>query len=246
MDLYEAAETIINSVKKDHIIVVFSNCTVEYTGRAKSFIDKGDRLLIIKHDGTILIHKPDGRSPVNWMPSGTSFKSSVEKDVLKLECTNEKSKETMIVDIFEVYNITASPLLDTEQLRLQGTERDMSDMIYTNPKLISEDFMPSSREEQTKYGFLDVFGHNGKGELVIVECKRYTAGLDAVTQLRRYVERVKKSRGVTKIVGVLAAPNISDNAHQMLLDWGFLYKNVNPPNKHPDKEASQHKITGFL
>lgn len=245
MDFAEAYERINSGLKKNHIIVIFSSCSVEYNGRAKSFLARGDRLIIVKHDGTVLIHKPDGRTPVNWMPKDTILSIALDKETLIIKCTNVKSGEVLNINIFEVYEITSAPLLDTEQLRLEGTERDMSDMIYLNPSLISDDFIPSTREEQTKYGFLDVFGHNGNGELVIIECKRYTAGLDAVTQLRRYVERVKKSKGVEKIVGVLAAPNISDNAYKMLTDWGFIFKSINPPNRFPDKDLKQHKINDF-
>ncbi|VVB74860.1 Endonuclease NucS [Candidatus Tiddalikarchaeum anstoanum] len=245
MELYPAMDEINNALKKNHIIVIFSNCNVEYSGRAQSFIAKGDRMIIMKHDGTILVHKPDGRTPVNWMPNKSIIEIKVENDSLEITCTNSKTSEVMIIRAFNIYSITSAPLVDNEQLRLLGTEKDMSDMLYSTPSLISEDFTPVSREEQTKYGFLDVFGHNSKGELVIVECKRYTAGLDSVTQLRRYVERVKKSKGITKVQGIIAAPNISQNALKMLTDWGFSYKNISPPYRFSKEEEKQAKINEF-
>jgi RecB family endonuclease NucS len=245
MNLKEAFEVLENSLNKKYIIVLFCKCEVEYEGRAKSFIAEGDRMVVVKHDQTLLVHKPDGRSPVNWMPPNTIITPNLEKEVLTLNCNSLKPREKMVINVFEVYSITSAPLVDTEQLKLVGTEKDMSDMIYANPELISEDFIPLNREEQTDYGFLDVFGHDGKGNFVVVECKRYTAGLDSVTQLRRYVEKVKKSKGVKKVKGVIAAPNISTKALRMLRDWGFEYKNVNPPNNLLTDSYKQKTIKEF-
>jgi RecB family endonuclease NucS len=245
MELREAFEILESGISKKYIIVMFCNCEVEYEGRAKSFLAEGDRMVVIKHDSTLLVHKPDGRSPVNWMPPGTNVLPVLDKNVLTLKCSNIKPVENMNINVFEAYSITSAPLVDTEQLKLVGTEKDMSDMIYANPSLISEDFTPLSREEQTSYGFLDVFGHDGNGTFIIVECKRYTAGLDSVTQLRRYVEKVKKSKGVKEVKGVIAAPNISSNALKMLKDWGFEYKNVSPPNRLADNNYTQKNINEF-
>lgn len=245
MDLREAYELLETNIKKKYIIVLFCNCEVEYEGRAKSFLAEGDRMVVIKHDHTILVHKPDGRSPVNWMPPDTNILPVIEKGVLTINCSNIKPIENMKINVFEIYSLTAAPLIDTEQLKLVGTEKDMSDMIYDKPGLISDDFVPISREEQTGYGFLDVFGHDSNGNFVIVECKRYTAGLDAVTQLRRYVEKVKRSKGVEEVKGIIAAPNISSNALRMLKDWGFEYKNVNPPNKLNGSDYTQKSLKQF-
>jgi hypothetical protein len=245
MELKKVFNDLNKSISKKYISVLFCNCEVEYKGRAKSFLAEGDRMVIIKHDYTLLVHRPDGRSPVNWMPQESNIILELENNVLTIIASSIKPVEEMRINIYEVYSLTSAPLVDTEQLKLVGTEKDMSDMIYENPELISSDFQPLNREEQTTYGFLDVFGHDGKGNFVIVECKRYTAGLDAVTQLRRYVEKVKKSKGVDNVKGILAAPNISKNALRMLRDWGFDYKIVNPPNKFPNGSDKQKSIEEF-
>ena len=132
---------------------------------------------------------------------------------------------------------------DGEKIVLKGSEKDMAEKIYNNPDLIEPNFKPLTREEHTKYGFIDVFGYDKSNTLVIVECKRYTATLDAVTQLRRYVEKIKSSKGLDKVRGILAAPNISPNAKQMLEDWGFEFKIVTPP-KHLEKFNKKQKKIG--
>ena len=82
MELQEAIVNLKKAISKKYIIVIFCSCEVEYNGRAKSFIAQGDRMVIIKHDNTLLVHRPDGRSPVNWMPQNSTITASVEKNVL--------------------------------------------------------------------------------------------------------------------------------------------------------------------
>lgn len=245
MNFKEVFKELEQSIKKKYITVLFCNCEVEYTGRAKSYLAEGDRMVIIKHDNTLLVHRPDGRSPVNWMPQNSTIIPNFENEILSITASNLKPAEEMRITILEVYSLTSAPLIDTEQLKLIGTEKDMSDMIYENPELISPDFKPLNREEQTTFGFLDVFGHDGKGNFIVVECKRYVAGLDAVTQLRRYVEKVENSKGVKGVKGIIAAPNISNNAIKMLKEWGFEYKKINPPNHFSEEENKQKQLMEF-
>ena len=121
----------------------------------------------------------------------------------------------------------------------------MSNMLYANPELIEDGFKPVSREEQTKYGFIDVFGTDKNGVLTIVECKRYCADLSAVTQLRRYVEKMMVSKGITKVRGILAAPKITENAEKMLEDWGFSFKSIKPPKYLEEFDKRQAKLDKF-
>ena len=246
MDLNKAFTLISNSINKKFATIIMCNCEINYFGRARSYLGEGDRIIIIKSDSCILIHKPKGRNPVNWMSSTPQITLNMELDYFEIKASSVKPKEELLINVFDAYEVISYPLIDTEQLKLAGSEKDMSNMIYDNPLLISEDFKPINREEKTDYGFLDVFGHDSKGNFVIVECKRYTAGLDAVTQLRRYAEKVKSSKGVGKVIGIIAAPNISPRALKMLNHWGFSYKPVSPPNNFKEETESQIKIDKYF
>ena len=136
-------------------------------------------------------------------------------------------------------------LEDAQNIIVSGTEDDMSDMIYRNPAMIEDGFKPVSQEEQTKYGFIDVMGVDKKGVLTIVECKRYCAELSAVTQLRRYVEKIMVSKGITKVRGIIAAPKITENAKKMLEDWGFEFKSINPPKYFEEYDKKQARLDVF-
>jgi len=120
-------------------------------------------------------------------------------------------------------------------------------MLKDNPKLISKDFKPLSREEHTKFGFIDVFGHDNKGNLILIECKRYTAGVSAVQQLRRYVEKIIELKGLKKetVKGILAAPNLAKNAEEMMQKWGFTFVSVEPPKRLEKYKKNQKNILEF-
>jgi len=214
---------------RNETITFFCSCSIEYSGRAESLLEKGDRIIIIKSDNTLLIHQPENSNPVNYMKAGTAYTIEGKKDHLLLRA--RKEKEFMKIELFKVYNYMSQRLEDGLSLELVGTEADMSDMIKDNPQLISEEFRPLTREEHTKFGFIDLFGHDGKGNLVVIECKRYSAGLDAVQQLRRYVEKIKEMKGITKVKGIIASPEITANAQGMMKQWGFTHKKVNPPKR---------------
>ena len=162
-----------------------------------------------------------------------------------LRAHNLSLKEYLDLAITEIHFFNTHKLEDAHSIQLAGSEKDMAEMICKNPELIEAGFKPVSREEQTKYGFIDVFGTDAKGNLVVVECKRYTADLNAVTQLRRYVEKLKESKGIGKVRGILASPNISKNAKKMLEDWGFQHRSVIPPKYLERHGKDQQKLDGF-
>ena len=234
-----------DALKRNETIVLACTCTVRYSGRAESFLDSGDRIIVIKADGAALVHQPSGNAAINYMKPNTSHTIQLEGKKLLLKSQNLPQKETMNTTIERLHFFNAHKLEDSQQIMLSGTEEDMANMLYKNPSLIEEGFVPVSQEEQTKYGFIDVFGTDKQGNLVVVECKRYCADLAAVTQLRRYVEKIQESKGIHNVRGILAAPKITPNAHTMLTDWGFSFITVHPPKYFEEYDKKQQKLDFF-
>jgi endonuclease len=226
-------------------IAFFCSCEINYSGRAEAFLKKGDRLVIVKSDNTLIVHQPEGNAPVNYMKPGSRIELFNHEDHLVLKCFNSENKEFLDIEVFRVHTFMNHRLEDGMKLELMGSERDMSDMIKQHPNLISLDFHPLSREEHTKFGFIDVFGHDKNGKLIVIECKRYSAGLDAVTQLRRYVEKITDLKGLKPdaVKGILASPEVTPNAREMLEKWGYSWKQVFPP-KRLEKYAKDQKTLG--
>jgi RecB family endonuclease NucS len=234
-----------DAIRRNETIVIGCDCEVEYSGRAEAFLPMGERVILIKADNTLLVHQPEGNAPVNYMKPESKHSVVVEDGFLYLRSQNLALKEYLDIKMRKIHFVNSHPLKDGHKIQIIGTERDMSEMIYNNPELISKDFKPLSMEEHTKYGFIDVFGYDKDNNLVIVECKRYNADLSAVTQLRRYVEKMKHLKGTENIKGIIAAPKISGNAEQMAKDWGFRFISVNPP-KYKEKYNKDQKTLGHF
>lgn len=234
-----------DALHRGFVIVLGCACEIHYSGRAESFLGGGDRLIIIKADKTLLIHQPGGSNPINYMKEGTSISASLDGGKLVLRCHNIPLREYMDIFISKVHSFQQLQMEDGEKLQLAGSERDMSDMIYENPALIEPGFKPLSREEHTKYGFIDIFGYDKNNALVIVECKRYSADFKAVEQLSRYVMKIKQLKGVDNVRGIIAAPEISANALQMLKDFGFEFRSISPPKYLERFTKSQKQLADY-
>jgi len=231
------------ALQKGETIVFATKCEIQYSGRAEAHLPPGDRVVIIKADRTILVHRPEGSNPINYMKANSQHKLKRADEGLMLMSDNAQTKEHLEIAIDKVFFVDSYRLEDGIKQTLAGSEKDMSDMLYDNPELVEPGFKPLNREEHTKYGFIDVFGYDNTGTLVVVECKRLVGDLSAVTQLRRYVEKIKESKGLEHVRGILACPTISANAEKMLLDWGFKHVSVQPP-KFLERHHKKQKRLG--
>lgn len=238
----EHISSIRDALKRNETIVFAANCMVEYSGRAETHLPAGDRIIIIKSDNTLLIHQPQGSTPVNWMKE-TQIDIEKDGDHYVLQC--KTPKEFLDIHLNSIHFVNTAKLSDGQKLQLTGHERDMADMIAADPSVIEEGLRFAGQEEQTKYGFIDVLCHDNDGELVVIECKRYKGGLAAVTQLRRYVERIKELKGIDKVRGILACPAMTGNAKKMLEDWGFEHVNIEPPKYLERFKKDQRQIGDY-
>ena len=241
MEYEEFINKLVLALNKKEDITFSCHCQVEYNGRVKSQLLDGDRTILIKSDGGLIVHQPIGNNPINYMKPGTQHEITLQKDHVRINSKNTQNKDFMNLKLRKIYFLHTKKLEDSKKIILEGSEKDMSDHIMKNPHLISKNFKPVSREEQTKYGYIDVLGMEDE-TLVVIECKRTNADLGAVTQLRRYVEKIKGSKGINKVKGIIASPKISSNAHEMLKDWGFTHIKVNPPSSFEEYKKTQKTL----
>ena len=129
MELGEFKDLFEEATKKNKVISFFANCEIKYSGRAEAELGRGDRLIVIKADNTLLVHQPKNSSPVNYMKQDTTYELAKEKKHLVLLARHTKLKEFMEIVIYRVYDCISHMMEDGQKLELVGTEKDMSDMI---------------------------------------------------------------------------------------------------------------------
>jgi hypothetical protein len=96
-----------------------------------------------------------------------------------------------------------------------------------SPSLLEEGFKPISYEKKVDPGFLDVYGQDSKGRLVVVEVKRKTAGRQAVIQLSKYVDSIRE-RSDRQVRGVLAAPDTAKGVQKLLSSLNLEFRRLDP------------------
>jgi len=226
-ELAEAAITVEKALLQRRTLVVAGECRVDYAGRASSTLEYGERLLIVKSDGSLLVHRPVGYEPVNWQPNGSVFHVEVKDDTLEVHGVRQKPRENVKVTFKTVLSIAAFNLADSGEFILHASEDDMHRAILVKPSLLEDGFKPISWEKHVEPGFVDIYGEDKDGNLVIVEVKRKTASKEAALQLAKYIEPIKAK--VNKPVrAVLVAPSLGKDVQRLMEQMGLEFVALDP------------------
>ncbi len=236
----EVVEILSKALAGEAILTLFARCRVHYDGRAKSELGPGDRVIIIKPDGSFLIHQKNKREPVNWQPPGSMVSFSLGDGVVRLRSVRRKPKEILEVELIETYLASYFLAEDYEELALTGSEAEMAELIFENPRLIEEGFKPLFREKPIRHGIVDILGRDRDGNLVVLELKRRRADLHAVSQLKRYVDTLSEEHG--NVRGILVAPSLTSGARKLLEAEGLEFKKVKPPKREEKKRGRQRTL----
>ncbi len=225
--IVEAVAVIEKAFVQRRTLIVVGKCQVRYTGRAKSTLEPGERILIIKEDGSLLVHRPVGYEPVNWQPSGSVFHVQTKTEAVEVHAIRQKPRESVRVIFSEVFMVSALSLTDSGEFSLYASEQDMHQAILMKPELLEEGFKPISYEKKVEPGFVDVYGMDKAGKLVVVEVKRKTAGKEAVLQLAKYIEAIR-DKANRELRGILVAPRLGKDVQRLLVTLGLEFKALDP------------------
>ncbi|MEM2075583.1 MAG: endonuclease NucS [Zestosphaera sp.] len=208
---------------KRSTIVVVAECEITYVGRASSRASNSWRLILIKEDGTVLIHEPTGREPINWQPN-SYVTAELRGDTLVVRAIRTRPREELTISLKGPCEVIVAKL-GVGRYVISGTERDVIEYLARSPGLIEEGAELVSREVMTPHGRVDLVLRDRGGGLLVVEVKRGAADIEAVYQLKRYVEYYA-SLGVVNVRGVLVAQSLTPNAQKLARDLGFTYRCV--------------------
>lgn len=227
----EARDLIERGIDDGDMITVVGECVVDYEGRTNSFLPAGERLVVLKPDGTLLVHRSRKRTPVNWQPPGCIHQARVEDGDLHIQSTRRDPEEVVDIEFRSIHQVSVMDLRDGKQLELVGTEEDPRQRILADPSVIEEGFMPQDTERWNIAGPADIYGEEGNGRPVIVELKRRRVGPDAVSQLKRYVDEFVRETDLERVRGILVAESLTDNAREIAKREGLEFIPLEPPEE---------------
>ena len=205
--------------------LVIARCSVDYVGRLTAHLPSALRLLIVKADGSVLVHSDGGSyKPLNWM----SPPCRLTEEPGRWSVTN-KAGETLAITITEVVSDTSVNLGIDPGLVKDGVEAHLQELLAVQLELLGAGWRLVRREYPTPIGPVDLMCRDEsggsvaveiKGTHVAVEVKRH-AGIDAVEQLTRYLELLNRDSLIAPVHGVLAAQTIKPQARTLAEDRGI-------------------------
>jgi RecB family endonuclease NucS len=194
--------------------LVIARCSVDYVGRLTAHLPEAVRLLMIKADGSVLVHSDaGGYKPLMWMTPPCSL--IVQDDVWTV--TN-KGGEQLVISVYEVLSDVGHALGTDPGLIKDGVEKQLQALLADQCHVLGDGFTLVQREYFTDIGPVDLLCRDGLGAHVLVEIKR-VAEIDSVEQLTRYLQRVSTVLG--DVQGVLAAQSFKPQAKVLAADRGI-------------------------
>jgi len=225
--LEEAYRRVKWGTSRHKTVIVVGTCRVDYDGRASSKLEPGERILLIKSDGSALVHRPRDYAPVNWQPPGSLFKTKLEEGHLLIRIFRRKENEVIEVRFSDIVLVAVLDLRDAGAFHLYASEKDMQQAILVEPSLLEKGFRPITAERPVEPGFIDILGVDAENTLTVVEIKRNAATREAVLQLQKYIDVLKTEEG-RKIRGILVAPELARGAQKLLASLRLEFKQLSP------------------
>jgi len=189
---------------------------VDYAGRLSAHLPVATRLLIVKADGSVLVHSDGGSyKPLNWMSPPCRLTETGTEWVV-----TGKSGETLTVRIDEVISDVSYALGEDPGLVKDGVESHLQELLAAQLHVLGEGWRLVRREYPTPIGPVDLMCKDALGISVAVEVKR-RGEIDGVEQLTRYLELLNRDPLLAPVQGVLAAQEIRPQAKTLAVDRGI-------------------------
>ena len=196
--------------------LVIARCTAEYSGRLSSRLEEAIRLLLVKADGSVLIHSDGGSyKPLNWMSPPCSLQDKGDTWIV----TN-KSGEELTIQLLEVHHDSNHELGEDSGLIKDGVEAQLQELLAAQPHTFGTGWTLVRREHMTAIGPVDLLLRDESGSYVAVEIKR-RGEIDGVEQLTRYLELLNRDPAISPVRGIFAAQEIKPQAKTLATDRGI-------------------------
>ncbi|GAB3132493.1 endonuclease NucS [Marisediminicola antarctica] len=208
--------------------LVIARCSVDYAGRLSAHLPVATRLLLLKADGSVLVHSDSlSYKPLNWMspPCSISF-PEVADDAREVgvtetwKVTQAKTSDLLVISIHEIIHDSAHELGIDPGLQKDGVEAHLQKLLAEQIDLLGDGYRLVRREYMTAIGPVDILATDHAGASVAIEIKR-RGDIDGVEQLTRYLELMNRDPRLSPVAGVFAAQEIKPQARTLALDRGI-------------------------
>jgi len=209
--------------------LVVARCQVDYAGRLTAHLPMATRVLMIKADGSVLVHSDGGSyKPLNWMSPPCTLREETSDEGVALWTVTSKASskgpdDTLRILLEEIFSDTSHDLGLDPGLQKDGVEKHLQELLAEHPSHLGEGLTLVRREFPTAIGPVDLMCRDAGGVSVAVEIKR-RGEIDGVLQLERYVELLNRDPLLTTkgpVRGIFAAQEIKPQARVLATDKGI-------------------------
>ena len=190
--------------------LIVARCEVRYTGRLNAVLPESTRLLMIKSDGSVLVHADaGGYKPLNWMTPPTTIEEA--DGVIVVRKRAGRTEDCLEIRLVEVLSDVSHEMGEAAGLEKDGVERDLQELIADTAGRARRGAAARAARVADRHRPVDLMCRDPDDGWVAVEVKRI-AGIEAVEQLVRYLERIRLDPAGSTAAGVLAATRFRPQA----------------------------------
>ena len=205
--------------------LIVARCSAIYSGRLDTVLPEALRLIMVKADGSVLLHADSGGyKPLNWMTPPTVVEQEGEPldriVVRKRAGKSEDRLEIVLAEVLSDVSHDMGPPTGDAGLAKDGVEAHLQELLAQQPHWCGEGLRLVRREWPTDIGPVDLMCRDGDDEWVAVEIKR-VATIESVEQITRYLERLRAEPQFAGCRGILAAQTIKPQARVLAESRGI-------------------------
>ncbi len=200
-----------------------ARCTVDYAGRLTAHLPEAPRVIMVKADGSVLVHSDGGSyKPLNWMSPPCSIRVTHPEDegLEQVWAVENKAGEQLVITIHEILHDHDHELGVDPGLVKDGVEAHLQRLLAEQLDALGPGWRLVRREYPTAIGPVDLMCRDADGRAVAVEIKR-RGEIDGVEQLTRYLELLNRDPLLSPVRGVFAAQEIKPQARVLAQDRGI-------------------------
>ncbi|MBW3084562.1 Endonuclease NucS [Austwickia sp. TVS 96-490-7B] len=211
--------------------VVIAKCSVDYSGRLSAHLPLATRLLLVKADGSVLIHSDGGSyKPLNWMSPPCAMAEVAPEEHERAAgvetvwaVRHAKTGDALRICLYDVHHDSRHDLGVDPGLVKDGVEAHLQALLAEHITTLGAGYQLVRREYMTAIGPVDILARDASGRSVAVEIKR-RGEIDGVEQLTRYLELMNRDPHLIAagpVQGVFAAQEIKPQARTLATDRGI-------------------------